>query len=61
MSPELIQVIIDAGGTGILLWLVIDMRREAREDRKILWQLLAEQIRANDSRTDIPTLPSAAK
>lgn len=65
MSPELVDLIVNLGGTGVLIWVVsqqskqlADMRKEAREDRKLLWDMLSWLVRRDDSRTDIPILPS---
>lgn len=45
MSPELINTIINGGGTAVLLVLVWDMRREQRERDDKIWALLEFLIR----------------
>lgn len=65
MTPELVTVFGNFIGFGVVVYLleqsrreIVNMRQEAREDRQQLWELLAHLIRAQDSRTDIPRLPS---
>lgn len=68
MNSETVNLIVNLGGTGVLIWVVLQLqseikaqREEARKDREQLWELLAFLVKANDSRTDIPKLPSARK
>lgn len=65
MTPELIDLIINLGGNGVAIWVIIRlqsqieaMRAEANADRQQLWHLLSYLIHEHDSRTDIPILPS---
>lgn len=68
MTPETVNLLINLGGTGVLIWVVLQLqqeikaqREEARKDREQLWELLSFLVKAQDSRTDIPTLPSSRK
>lgn len=45
MTPELLNTIINGGGTAILVVLVWDMRREQRERDDKIWALLDWLIR----------------
>jgi len=65
MTPELLTVFGNFIGFGVVVYLleqsrreIVSMRQESREDRQQLWELLAHLIREQDSRTDIPILPS---
>lgn len=73
MTPELLQLLVNGGGMAVLIWLVIDMRREAKEDRLWMQNLLLYLVRREDpdfdphslpghppSRTDIPIVPPGA-
>jgi len=45
MTPaEILNLFINAGGTGILIWLVFDMRKEQRTVQVKIWQLLNRMV-----------------
>lgn len=65
MTPETANLIINLGGTGVLIWVVLrldqritEMQQRAEADRQQLWELLTWLVRNEDSRVDIPSLPS---
>lgn len=61
MNPELLNLIVNLGGTGILVWLVMEMRAEAKRDREQLWNLTVYLIKRDDPGFDsqIVKLPSS--
>lgn len=53
MEPEqLFNLIVNGGGTAILIWLVIEMRREAKIERQWQHELLMYLIRRDDPAFD---------
>lgn len=48
MTPELINLIVNLGGTGILVWLVLEMRAEAKAEREWQREMLTYYIRRDD-------------
>lgn len=40
MNTELLNILVQGGGTAILVWLVMDMRKSAQADRDQIWALL---------------------
>lgn len=63
MNPDLINLIVNLGGSGVLVWLVMGMREEAKADRKQMWDLLTYLIKRTDPDFDsqIVKLPSDHK
>lgn len=61
MDPALINALLDGGTAAILIYLVMDMRKEAREDRAQLWQLIGQLLRRDDPDIEVPPLPSQQK
>lgn len=56
MELELLTALAQGGVSIVLIWLVWDMRREAREDRKQIWVLLTWLIQ-NSALEGSPPLP----
>lgn len=49
MDPTaLFNLIVNGGGTAVLLFLVIEMRKEAARDRQQIWALLEYMVRRTD-------------
>lgn len=58
MTPEqLFNLIVNGGGTAILIWLVIEMRREAKLEREWQQELLMYLIRRDDPNYDSQIIP----
>jgi hypothetical protein len=52
MNPELINLIVNLGGTGILIWLVMEMRAEAKAEREWQREMLTYFIQKDDPAFD---------
>lgn len=61
MDPEVVNLIVNLGGTGILAWLVLDMRREANAQREQTWALLEFLIRRENPDFSWSDLPAVGK
>lgn len=53
MTPEqILNLVINGGGTAVLIWLVAEMRKEANEERNRTWRLLNYLICERDPNCD---------
>lgn len=48
MTPELLNLLVNLGGTAVLVWLVAEMRQEAKDERERTWALLSYLICERD-------------
>lgn len=49
MDLDLLRMLIEAGSSGVIIYMLYDMRREAREQREQTWALLRYLIEREDS------------
>lgn len=45
-SIELVNALLNGGGTALIVWLMLDMRREQREQQLRFWALFEYLVRA---------------
>lgn len=63
MDPVTLQLIAQLGASGVLMWMLIDMRKEAREQREYIQRLLTFLIEKDNpgiSASQITRLPKIA-
>jgi hypothetical protein len=60
MTPELLTLFGNFIGFGVMVWLVQDMRKEAREDREWMKTVLLLLIKSlgNDALENVPPVPN---
>lgn len=57
MELELLQMLVQTGAWGLAVWLIQDMRREAKEDRVWMKNVLLYLIQRENPDFDASTLP----
>jgi hypothetical protein len=45
---EVLKIILDGGFSAVIVFMLWDMRRESREQREQIWQLLDYLVRRSD-------------
>jgi hypothetical protein len=48
VDTELIKILVDGGFSAVIVFMLYDMRRESREQREQIWQLLDYLVRRSD-------------
>lgn len=61
MDTQLLQLLIQSGASGILIFMVYDMRREAKEQREQIWSLLKWLVEQTYPGTDAQAVVEKTK
>lgn len=49
MDLEILKILLETGSSGVIIFMLYDMRREAREQREQTWALLRYLIERDDN------------
>lgn len=58
MDPAFINVLVNLGGYGIMVWLVMDMRKEASTQRDQIWNMVLFLIKERHPDADVDAIVS---